>query len=394
MEKDYKTQLYNKESQIIQLQTKIELLNGNKKTYTNPEIKRVFISNSSKGKQNINYNNYDLYNNKQYQKKGKNQTLDYLSQLTKNKTINILNNNISIKTIKNYHPNNLSINNNISENKIPLYKFPENKNYKYESQRRTLEKNNSAPNIHLHNIDVNSNNVRKKFFLNNTKKNKNKNSKIKVRETGIKYLLKEKNINNIHEDKEKALYQKNNYKKVKLPIYIMNNNQNFAERLKINLNTNTINENLIQKIKDKNMEEFNKLSSLKFDEMENLDKTKVNAKKNVKSCESRKFISPHKKLQKKFNKIMSSSNMERDFIKNNSTFNHIFKNLNNEKGERSNYLKNIILHNKGNDLNNNFIFNLQMDKSSINNSRKINLNNLSEKIYLESYNKALSKKSN
>ena len=79
MEKDYKTQLYNKESQIIQLQTKIELLNGNKKTYTNPEIKRVFISNSSKGKQNINYNNYDFYNNK-YLKKDKNQTLDYIAQ--------------------------------------------------------------------------------------------------------------------------------------------------------------------------------------------------------------------------------------------------------------------------------------------------------------------------
>ena len=195
MEKDFKTQLYNKEAQIIQLQTKIDLLSGNKKTLTTPEIKRVFISNSSKGKQNINYNNFDLLNNKPFQKKDKNQTLDYISQLAKNKTINILNNNISIKTIKNYHPNSMSINNNINENKIPIYKFPNfNNNYKYESQRHTLEKNNSAPNIHLHNIDVNSNNVRKKFFLNNSKKNKMKNSKIKVKETGIKYLLKENRI--------------------------------------------------------------------------------------------------------------------------------------------------------------------------------------------------------
>ena len=69
MEKDFKTQLYNKEAQIIQLQTKIDLLSGSKKTLTTPEIKRVFISNSSKGKQNINYNNFDLLNNKPFQKK-------------------------------------------------------------------------------------------------------------------------------------------------------------------------------------------------------------------------------------------------------------------------------------------------------------------------------------
>jgi hypothetical protein len=67
MEKDFKTQLYNKEAQIIQLQTKIDLLSGSKKTLTTPEIKRVFISNSSKGKQNINYNNFDLLNNKPFQ---------------------------------------------------------------------------------------------------------------------------------------------------------------------------------------------------------------------------------------------------------------------------------------------------------------------------------------
>ena len=89
MEKEYKAQLYNKESEIIQLQTKIELLTGNKKSLSPPDIKKVFISNSSKGKQNINYNNYDFYNNK-YLKKDKNQTLDYIAQLTKNKTINIL----------------------------------------------------------------------------------------------------------------------------------------------------------------------------------------------------------------------------------------------------------------------------------------------------------------
>ena len=112
MEKEYKTQLINKDSLIVQLQTKIDILTGGKKSLPNPEIKRVFISNSSKEKQNINYNNYDFYT-KQYMKKDKNQTLDYLSQLAKNKTINILNNNISIKTIKNYHPNSLSINNNI-----------------------------------------------------------------------------------------------------------------------------------------------------------------------------------------------------------------------------------------------------------------------------------------
>ena len=281
MEKDYKAQLYIKENQIIQLQTKIELLSGGKKTITTPEVKRVFISNSSKGKQNINYSNFDLYN-KPFIKKDKNQTLDYISQLAKNKTINILNNNINIKTIKNYHPNSLSINNNINENKIPMFKFPKN-NFKYENQRHTLEKNNSAPNIHLSNININPNNVRKKFFLNNTKKNKLRTSKIKVKDIGNKYLFKENNDNNPVSDKENIIFSKNNYKGVKLPYYIMNNNKNFEEALKINLNTNTINENLIQKIKNKNMEEFNKLSNLKLDETENLNKTKI-TKKKVKSC--------------------------------------------------------------------------------------------------------------
>ena len=174
----------------------------------------------------------------------------------------------------------------------------------------------------------------------------------------------------------------------------MNNNKNFEEKLKINLNTNTINENLIEKIKQKNMEEYNKFINLKLDGMENLNKTKTNKRKKVKSSESRKYISPHKKFQKKFNKIMSTSNLERDFNKNNSTFNTIFKNLNNDRGDKSNYLKNMILHNKLNYPANDINYNLQMDKSSINNSRKINLNNISGKIYLESFNKVVSKKSN
>lgn len=389
MEKDYKAQLYIKENQIIQLQTKIELLSGGKKTITTPEVKRVFISNSSKGKQNINYSNFDLYN-KPFIKKDKNQTLDYISQLAKNKTINILNNNINIKTIKNYHPNSLSINNNINENKIPMFKFPKN-NFKYENQRHTLEKNNSAPNIHLSNININPNNVRKKFFLNNTKKNKLRTSKIKVKDIGNKYLFKEYNDNNPVSDKENIIFSKNKYKGVKLPYYIMNNNKNLEEALKINLNTNTINENLIQKIKNKNLEEFNKLSNLKLDETENLNKTKI-TKKKVKSCESRKFTSSQKKLQKKFNKIISTSNIERDYIKNNSAFNIVFKNLNHDKGERNNYLKNMILNNKPKEQNNQVNYNLQVDKTIINNSRRINLNNKNEKIYLESHNKVINKK--
>lgn len=389
MEKDYKAQLYIKENQIIQLQTKIELLSGGKKTITTSEVKRVFISNSSKGKQNINYSNFDLYN-KPFIKKDKNQTLDYISQLAKNKTINILNNNINIKTIKNYHPNSLSINNNINENKIPMFKFPKN-NFKYENQRHTLEKNNSAPNIHLSNININPNNVRKKFFLNNTKKNKLRTSKIKVKDIGNKYLFKEYNDNNPVSDKENIIFSKNNYKGVKLPYYIMNNNKNLEEALKINLNTNTINENLIQKIKNKNLEEFNKLSNLKLDETENLNKTKI-TKKKVKSCESRKFTSSQKKLHKKFNKIISTSNIERDYIKNNSAFNIVFKNLNHDKGERNNYLKNMILNNKPKEQNNQVNYNLQVDKTIINNSRRINLNNKNGKIYLESHNKVINKK--
>ena len=387
LENDFKMQLYNKESQIIELQSKLDSLSGINKNFTTPEIKRVFINDSSRGKQNINYNNSDLVNNGQYQKKAKNLNYDYLSQFEKSKTINILNNNISIKTIKNYHPNNLSINNNISENKVPLGKYLYN-NFNNDRQKRSLEKNNSAPNIYLHNF--NSNNVRKKFLLNNAKKNKFKNSKIKSEEERINYLLKEKDGKNKREIK----YSKNNYQKVKLPFYIANSNKNLDDKLKLNININTINENLIEKIKKKNKEEYLKYINLKPEEIENLNNIKANRKVNVKSCESRTYIIPHKKLKKNFNKMISTSNFEKDLNKNNTTFNFLFKNLNNEKGERNNFLKNLILHNKLNDQNKNIIFNLQMDKSNINNSRKMSLNNISGKIYLDSYNKAVNKKSN
>ena len=384
MEKEYKTKLNNKETQIIQLQTKIDLLTGNKKALSPPDIKKVFISNSSKGKQNINYNNYDLCNNK-YLKKDKSQTLDYISQLAKNKTINILNSNISIKTIKNYHPDSENMNNNINENnnQIMLYKYPIN-NYKYDNNlKEKLDKNNSAPNIHLYNIDINSNNVRKKFFLNNTKVNKYKKPEICLKEQ--KFILNQNNDKNTLELKEKSVNSKNNYKKIKLPFYIMNNNnKNFEEKLKVNLNTNNINENLINKIKQKNIEEYNKFINLKLDEIENFNKIKVDRKKKIKSYESRKYISPKKKLQKKFNKIMSSTTIEKDLYRNNSAFNIIFKNMNNEKGERNNKLKNMFLNNYKNESNNNI-------KSNINKKRKINLNNFNEKIYLESYSKVFNK---
>ena len=390
MEKEYKNKLNNKETQIIQLQTKIDLLTGSKKAISPPDIKKVFISNSSKGKQNINYNNYDFYNNK-YIKKDKNQTLDYISQFAKNKTINILNSNISIKTIKNYHPDNANMNNNINENnnQIMLYKYPIN-NHKYDNAKKDkLDKNNSAPNIHLYNLDINSNNVRKKFFLNNNKINKYKKPNINLKEQKI--ILKENEDKNIIEIKERTINSKNNYKKIKLPFYIVNNNKNFEEKLKMNLNTNNINDNLINKIKQKNIDEYNKYINLKLDEMENFNKLKANRKKKIKSCESRKSISPKKKLQKKFNKIMSSTTIEKDLYRNNSAFNIIFKNINNEKGEKYSQLKNMILNNNKNEFNNNNILNNQRDKSHINNSRKINLNNNNGKIYLESYSKVLNK---
>ena len=390
MEKEYKAKLNNKETQIIQLQTKIDLLTGSKKALSPPDVKKAFISNSSKGKQNINYNNYDFYNNK-YIKKDKNQTLDYISQFAKNKTINILNSNISIKTIKNYHPDNANMNNNINENnnQIMLYKYPIN-NHKYDNTKKDkLDKNNSAPNIHLYNLDINSNNVRKKFFLNNNKINKYKKPNINLKEQKI--ILKENEDKNIIEMKERTINSKNNYKKIKLPFYIVNNNKNFEEKLKMNLNTNNINDNLINKIKQKNIDEYNKYINLKLDEMENFNKLKANRKKKIKSCESRKSISPKKKLQKKFNKIMSSTTIEKDLYRNNSAFNIIFKNINNEKGEKYSQLKNMILNNNKNEFNNNNILNNQRDKSHINNSRKINLNNNNGKIYLESYSKVLNK---
>ena len=88
---------------------------------------------------------------------------------------------------------------------------------------------------------------------------------------------------------------------------------------------------------------------------------------------------------------MSSTTIEKDLYRNNSAFNIIFKNINNEKGEKYSQLKNMILNNNKNEFNNNNILNNQRDKSHINNSRKINLNNNNGKIYLESYSKVLNK---
>ena len=51
IEKEYKTKLYNKDSEIIQLQTKLELLSGGKKTISNPEKQRkIRIENALENK--------------------------------------------------------------------------------------------------------------------------------------------------------------------------------------------------------------------------------------------------------------------------------------------------------------------------------------------------------
>ena len=88
---------------------------------------------------------------------------------------------------------------------------------------------------------------------------------------------------------------------------------------------------------------------------------------------------------------MSSTTVEKDLYKNNSAFNIIFKNMNNERGEKNSQLKNMFLNNNKNEFNNNNIYNIQREKSHINKSRRINLNNFNGKIYLESYSKVLNK---
>ena len=226
------------------------------------------------------------------------------------------------------------------------------------------------------------------------------NSKIRaVNETTILMNVLNKNLSNtsasnmITNNSNKIypkLYFNKNFKLKSIPQKLIKSNST------TNINSLSSNKTLSiisfpSKIKQKNLAEFNKFVSIKQDEMENL-KLKVKHKKKIKSCDSRK-ISPNKKLQKKFSKITTCNTLDKELNNNNSTFNVIFKNLNNEKGERNYYLKNMILHNKQNDQNINIINNIQMDKSNINNSRKINLNNLSGKIYLESYNKVMTKKS-
>ena len=171
IEKKYKIELERKKKEITDLETKIEILNKSivKKSYS------INNNDSAKNKKSINYNQDDSMNinniNINQKKNSKNENIwgcssNISSKMTKKKmNFNALNNNINLKTMKNCKQK--EINYNVNDNISLYYKFLNKE--KIANVRKSVDKNNSAPNLILQN-NSNCNNstyLNKKKFLKN-----------------------------------------------------------------------------------------------------------------------------------------------------------------------------------------------------------------------------------
>lgn len=368
-EKQYKLEIENKEKEIIQLQTKIAVLNKNKKNSNSTEIKKIYINGSSGNKTNINYNQEEM---KVQKKNVKNEDgcISYNS---------IIINNINQRTMKNFN-----INDNISL-------FYKHLNYgKNNNEKKTFNKNNSSPNIFLQND--NDNDVDKKKFISNylNKINNEQSDNIAshlLKKKEYKYIAKDNsfiNPNNINIQNYHLNYSsKNNLKKV--PFTNINNNIE-----SICLNTSLLGNNLnLEKFKvQQKLLEYKKLIDKKKDELMKEKKIKVNSNINRnRSCE--KIISPKSKFYKKISKVISSSDYGRNRKKSDSNFIKISnENLNSKD-------KITIVPKRINNYEQKIIYNpiLNKDNLSKNKIKKIvKNNNVKGKIYLDSYNEMMNKK--
>ena len=309
----------------------------------------------------------------------------------------------------NNNQNNLSMN-NINDNISLYYKYL---NYdKNTGVRKSLDKNNSAPNIYLHNSNNSSNVNRKKFISNYLKKINNGNiaSSINLlsKNSDINFATKDNNsfLNANNTKNNNNNYYNNNYSSknnlTKLPFNNNNNTVNMNKnKSNINLTTSILGENLnLEKYKvQQKLSEYRKLIDKKIDDLMKDKKTKINKNNNI-SCdiENRRIYSPKAKLYKKISKITSSSDFGRNKKKKvgGKFSNTNFKNISNEN------IKNIpdkitIIPRRIEEYDQKIYYNPLINKDKINNNilkKVIRNGNIKGKIYLDSYNEMMLNKKN
>ena len=309
----------------------------------------------------------------------------------------------------NNNQNNLSMN-NINDNISLYYKYL---NYdKNTGLRKSLDKNNSAPNIYLHNSNNSSNVNRKKFISNYLKKINNGNNASSInllsKNSDINFATKDNNsfLNANNTKNNNNNYYNNNYSSknnlTKLPFNNNNNTVNMNKnKSNINLTTSILGENLnLEKYKvQQKLSEYRKLIDKKIDDLMKDKKTKINKNNNI-SCdiENRRIYSPKAKLYKKISKITSSSDFGRNKKKKvgGKFSNTNFKNISNEN------IKNIpdkitIIPRRIEEYDQKIYYNPLINKDKINNNilkKVIRNGNIKGKIYLDSYNEMMLNKKN
>ena len=309
----------------------------------------------------------------------------------------------------NNNQNNLSMN-NINDNISLYYKYL---NYdKNTGLRKSLDKNNSAPNIYLHNSNNSSNVNRKKFISNYLKKINNGNNASSInllsKNSDINFATKDNNsfLNANNTKNNNNNYYNNNYSSknnlTKLPFNNNNNTVNMNKnKSNINLTTSILGENLnLEKYKvQQKLSEYRKLIDKKIDDLMKDKKSKINKNNNI-SCdiENRRIYSPKAKLYKKISKVTSSSDFGRNIKKKvgGKFSNTNFKNISNEN------IKNIpdkitIIPRRIEEYDQKIYYNPLINKDKINNNilkKVIRNGNIKGKIYLDSYNEMMLNKKN
>ena len=378
-EESYKSQLENKEKDIIKLQTKIAILNKNIKN----SFKKIYVNSTLQEKSsNINYNQDESG----YTKNNINNEDSIMNQTKISKNQDKINN---LKNKRCF--NNQSNYNNLNENLALYYKYlDENKTI----SKKQFDKNNSASNIYLHN-SISSSNLSGKNYI-----YKYDNKIFKQNDNSIQNLPK--NANLTRENSYNNLYLQNRgynvSSKSNVSYNITNNTFNMNKNnVMINLNTSIKGNNLnIEKLRvQKKLAEYRKLIDLKIDALMKDKKRKIfNMRKANNSCKvEKKSYSPNenKIYKKKTLKYTSSSDYGkgRNSIKrnNNNFSNTNYKNISNENIKNFQEINNIIPR-RIDDCDRKVI-NPKVNNKKISKKKKI----FKEKgrIYLDSYNEVMKK---
>ena len=285
------------------------------------------------------------------------------------------------------------MNNNINDNISFYYKYL---NYdKKNNIRNTIDKNNSAPNIFLHNSNNSSQANRKKFisyYIKKISNEQNGNSTNHLtKKNDYNFYSKDNSFNNA-KNINNNYSSKNNLKKV--PFNITNNAFNINKNnINISLNTSILGDNL--NLVQQKLSEYKNFIYKKIDQLMKDKKTKIIQNRN-RSCqlEKKKVYSPKTKFYKKITKVISSSDLGRNKKNINDNFsNTYYKNISNES-IKNKYDKITIVPIRLKDYEQKIIYNPIMNKENVNKNKfkKIIKNNTKGKIYLDSYNEMINKK--